>query len=85
MDSPSSPLSPYALVDGYPRLIISRSLVHCARFVIRMAQLRYTGVASVIEIQRSGYPVSLSHSDFLGRYRCIALSHPKLCAILAES
>ena len=85
MDSPSSPLSPYALVDGYPRLIISRSLVHCARFVIRMSQLRYTGVASVIEIQRSGYPVSLSHSDFLGRYRCIALSHPKLCTILAES
>ncbi|EOD19243.1 hypothetical protein EMIHUDRAFT_75491, partial [Emiliania huxleyi CCMP1516] len=31
-------------------------------------QLRYTGVAAVVEIQRSGYPISYSHSNFIGRY-----------------
>ena len=29
-------------------------------------QMRYTGVGSVVEIQRSGYPVSFPHLDFLG-------------------
>ena len=50
-------------------------------FVLR--QLRYTGVASVVEIQRSGYPVSIAHKDFLGRYRCVALDDPKLLQAMA--
>ena len=62
-----------------------------ASFVLR--QLRYTGVASVVKIQRSGYPVSMPHTDFIGRYRCIALTRPDLlrgppsvvCAALLES
>ena len=45
-------------------------------FVLR--QLRYTGVGAVVAIQRSGYPISMSHSEFVGRYRCIALDRPKL-------
>ena len=43
-----------------------------------LRQLRYTGVASVVAIQRSGYPISMTHSEFVGRYRCIALTRPKL-------
>ncbi|EOD08320.1 hypothetical protein EMIHUDRAFT_68202, partial [Emiliania huxleyi CCMP1516] len=39
------------------------------RFVMR--QLRYTGVAAVVAIQRAGYPVSMAHADFVGRYRCL--------------
>ena len=41
-------------------------------------QLRYTGVAAVVEIQRSGYPISYSHSNFIGRYRCVAFDKPEL-------
>ncbi len=52
-------------------------------FVLR--QLRYTGVASVVEIQRSGYPISISHGDFLSRYRCIALERPALCKELTQA
>ena len=48
-------------------------------------QLKYTGCAAVVEIQRSGYPVSLSHGEFLGRYRCIALSLPQLCSTIARA
>ena len=47
-------------------------------FVLR--QLRYTGVASVVEVQRSGYPISVSHADFISRYRCIALDRPDILA-----
>jgi len=43
-------------------------------------QLRYTGVAAVVEIQRSGYPISYSHSNFIGRYRCIAFNKPEILA-----
>ena len=42
-------------------------------FVLR--QLRYTGVGAVVEIQRSGYPISIAHNDFINRYRCIAMDH----------
>lgn len=43
------------------------------RFVMR--QLRYTGVAAVVAIQRAGYPVSMAHADFVGRYRCLVIGH----------
>jgi myosin heavy subunit len=39
-------------------------------------QLRYTGVSAVVEIQRSGYPISLPKADFIARYRCCAFSFP---------
>ena len=45
-------------------------------FVLR--QLRYTGVGAVVAIQRSGYPISMSLVEFVGRYRCIALDQPTL-------
>ena len=45
-------------------------------FVAR--QLRYTGVGAVVEIQRSGYPISLPKADFVSRYRCCAFSDPTL-------
>mmetsp|Transcript_29462 Transcript_29462/g.48834 ORF Transcript_29462/g.48834 Transcript_29462/m.48834 type:complete len:1439 (-) Transcript_29462:104-4420(-) len=38
-------------------------------------QLRYTGVASVVEIQRCGYPISLPKADFITRYRCCGFSN----------
>jgi len=41
-------------------------------------QLRYTGVAAVVEIQRSGYPISLPKPDFISRYRCCTFSDPSL-------
>jgi len=41
-------------------------------------QLRYTGCSAVVEIQRSGYPVSFSHADFVRQYRCIAFEQPAL-------
>jgi len=50
-----------------------------------LRQLRYTGVASVVQIQRSGYPISMSHKEFIGRYRCITLGDPKLPKLLASS
>jgi len=40
-------------------------------------QLRYTGVSAVVEIQRSGYPISLLKTDFVRRYRCCAFSEPQ--------
>jgi myosin heavy subunit len=43
-------------------------------------QLRYTGVAAVVEIQRSGYPISYTHQTFIGRYRCIAFNRPDILA-----
>eukprot|EP00322_Chrysochromulina_rotalis_P026702 CAMPEP_0115887378 /NCGR_PEP_ID=MMETSP0287-20121206/31730_1 /TAXON_ID=412157 /ORGANISM="Chrysochromulina rotalis, Strain UIO044" /LENGTH=1428 /DNA_ID=CAMNT_0003343967 /DNA_START=24 /DNA_END=4312 /DNA_ORIENTATION=+ len=46
------------------------------QFVAR--QLRYTGVGAVVEIQRSGYPISLPKADFVARYRCCAFSDPGL-------
>lgn len=46
------------------------------QFILR--QLRYTGVAAVIQIQRSGYPISLEHLELLRRYRCIAFDQPHL-------
>jgi len=49
-----------------------------------LRQLRYTGVAAVVEIQRSGYPISMSHKEFIGRYRCITLGHPTLPKILSD-
>ena len=39
-------------------------------------QLRYTGVGAVIEIQRSGYPISINKADFVTRYRCCCLGTP---------
>ena len=48
------------------------------QFVAR--QLRYTGVGAVVEIQRSGYPISLPKADFVLRYRCCAFSDPSLTA-----
>jgi len=52
-------------------------------FVAR--QLRYTGVAAVVEIQRSGYPISLPKSDFVSRYRSCAFSAPEqIAATLSE-
>ena len=41
-------------------------------------QLRYTGVSAVVEIQRSGYPISLPKADFFRRYRSCAFSDPAL-------
>lgn len=41
-------------------------------------QLRYTGCSAVVEIQRSGYPVALSHRDFVAGYRCIVFDKPSL-------
>ena len=41
-------------------------------------QLRYTGVAAVVEIQRSGYPISLRKGEFVKRYRSCAFSNPAL-------
>ena len=41
-------------------------------------QLRYTGVAAVVEIQRSGYPISLPKADFVRRYRSCVFSEPAL-------
>ena len=43
-------------------------------------QLRYTGVAAVVEIQRSGYPISLPKNEFVKRYRSVAFSTPALVA-----
>ncbi len=43
-------------------------------------QLRYTGVGAVVEIQRSGYPISLPKSDFIARYRCCVFAEPHLMA-----
>jgi hypothetical protein len=48
------------------------------QFMLR--QLRYTGVSAVVQIQRSGYPISLTHTEFIRRYRCIAFEHPALIA-----
>ncbi|EOD31403.1 hypothetical protein EMIHUDRAFT_456347 [Emiliania huxleyi CCMP1516] len=44
-------------------------------------QLRYTGVAAVVEIQRAGYPISYTHASFIGRYRCVAFDKPELLAM----
>ena len=41
-------------------------------------QLAYTGCTAVVEIQRSGYPVSFVHSEFVRQYRCIAFDAPKI-------
>ena len=41
-------------------------------------QLRYTGVSAVVEIQRSGYPISLPKADFIKRYRSCAFSDAAL-------
>lgn len=35
-------------------------------------QLRYGGVLEAVRVARSGFPVRLVHSDFFGRYRCLA-------------
>lgn len=43
-------------------------------------QLRYTGVSAVVEIQRSGYPISLPKTDFISRYRCCGFSAPEKMA-----
>ena len=43
-------------------------------------QLRYTGVAAVVEIQRSGYPISLRKAEFIKRYRSCAFSDASLTA-----
>mmetsp|Transcript_31792 Transcript_31792/g.66569 ORF Transcript_31792/g.66569 Transcript_31792/m.66569 type:complete len:1417 (+) Transcript_31792:14-4264(+) len=48
-------------------------------------QLRYTGVSAVVEIQRSGYPVSLPKADFIARYRCCAFSCPDKIAQSLDS
>ena len=34
-------------------------------------QLRYGGVLEAVRVARSGFPVRLSHADFLNRYQCI--------------
>ena len=41
-------------------------------------QLQYTGCSAVVQIQRSGYPVSFVLKDFVATYRCIAFREPKL-------
>jgi len=41
-------------------------------------QLKYTGCSAVVEIQRSGYPMSFAHADFVRQYRCIAFEKPAL-------
>jgi len=41
-------------------------------------QLRYTGCSAVVEIQRSGYPISFQHHEFVRQYRCIAFDRPDL-------
>jgi len=41
-------------------------------------QLKYTGCAAVVEIKRSGYPVSMTTKDFIGSYRIICFDQPKL-------
>jgi len=41
-------------------------------------QLRYTGCSAVVEIQRSGYPISFKHSEFIKQYKCIAFDSPSL-------
>ena len=43
-------------------------------------QLAYTGCSAVVEIQRSGYPVSFVLKDFVATYRCIAFREPQLIA-----
>ena len=55
---------------------IRKADAYDGHFVLR--QLRYTGVGAVVAIQRSGYPISMSHTEFIGRYRCIALDRPHL-------
>ena len=40
-------------------------------------QLSYTGVMAVVEIQRSGYPISMSKEDFVKRYRCLGFETPR--------
>ena len=73
-------------------LTTSQSFVRCIKpnglqqpdnfdghFVLR--QLRYTGVAAVVAIHRSGYPVSLTHQEFVARYRCIALTEHNMALL----
>lgn len=48
----------------------------CGQVVTR--QLQYTGCSAVVEIQRTGYPISLTHLDFVRQYRCIAFDRPAL-------
>ena len=41
-------------------------------------QLKYTGVHSVVDIHRAGYPIKFTMGDFVKRYRCIAFDQPRL-------
>jgi len=58
-----------------PNMVKKAELLHGD---VLTRQLKYTGCAAVVEIQRSGYPVSMTTKDFIGSYRVICFDQPKL-------